>query len=151
MPGKSDFTAISLTEFAPYQISRLSDQIGKRMARYAKDRFGLNLSHWRVMAALAEQPGRTANDVVNVTPMDKGIVSRAVKNLIDMELVTRKASLQDGRIGHLSLTAKGAKQYRSIASEARSIDQYLQTALDDKERKAFNVIMTKLVAASDEI
>ena len=78
------------------RITRLSSQIVKVQ--------GLNLSQWRVLATIAEVPGHTSVDVVKITPMDKGIVNRATKALLQMGYVRREASQHDGRISHLHLT-----------------------------------------------
>ena len=72
---------LELTAYWPYQITVLADRIARRTSRVVKEH-GLNLSQWRVMAAVAEVPGRTSVEVVTVTPMDKGIVSRATKALL---------------------------------------------------------------------
>ena len=97
---------LRLDHYWPYQITVLADRIGRRTTRIVKER-GLNLSQWRVLAAVAEMPGRTAVQVVRVTPMDKGIVSRATRGLLDQGLLRREASQTDGRLGHLFLTDEG--------------------------------------------
>ena len=148
MHVKPENDAIRLQSFLPYQITLLADRIARQTAAVARRHDGLNLSHWRVLAAVAEKPGRTANDVVAVTPMDKGIVSRAVKSLIDMNLISRKSSKDDGRIGHLFLTAKGARRYHSMADEVRKVDETLKTALSEKECDALRNILTRLIVNS---
>ena len=96
---------------------------------------------------MAEQPGRTANDVVSVTPMDKGIVSRAVKGLLDMELLTRVASQDDGRLGHLYLTEKGERRYDVIAAEVRKVEDDLLAAMSEKEQRALGPLLARLIGA----
>ena len=88
---------LRLDSNVPYQISVLSHRIARETAAITERHGGLNISQWRVMAAVAERPGRTANEVVAITPMDKGIVSRAVKALLDKGMLARKASNEDGR------------------------------------------------------
>ena len=78
-----------------YQVTVLADQIARRTSSVVK-RYELNLSQWRVLAAVADKPGRTSAEVVTITPMDKGIVSRATKALLTMGLLTRVASQSDG-------------------------------------------------------
>lgn len=124
---------IRLSEFLPYQISLLADHIARRTTRIARRHGELNLSQWRVLAAVAEAPGRTANEVVDVTPMDKGIVSRAVRSLIDMSLLERRASQTDGRMAHLHLTAAGMSRYMDIARDVRSVDTMIRQALSADE------------------
>ena len=111
---------LELDRYWPYQITVLADRIARRTSRIVKDH-GLNLSQWRVLAAIAESPGRTSVEVVTVTPMDKGIVSRATKGLLAMSLVRREASQVDGRISHLFLTDQGSRLYQSLLPDVESI------------------------------
>lgn len=97
-----------------YKTVVLADSISKKVDDVVHQVSGLNLSQWRVMAALADRPGRTARDVVDVTPMDKGIVSRAVRTLVEKEIVERKSSREDGRLSLLFLTSTGEALYREI-------------------------------------
>ncbi len=139
MPEK--FRAIQLHSFLPYQITVLADLIARRTAEIADRNGGLNLSQWRVMAAIAESPGRTAQDVVSVTPMDKAIVSRAVAALLDTGLLTRRASRTDGRLGHLFLTEDGQSRYSAIAVEVRRIERdFLKILTKDQKDRALSVI-----------
>ncbi len=142
---------IALDEFLPYLVARLSDKVTKRTAAIAKNVDGLNLSHWRVLAAVAEAPGRTAQDVVAMTPMDKGIVSRAVKTLLNEKLLVRKASQTDGRIGHLHLTAKGERVYAQLAGDIREVEALMLSALDDDEAATLKRLTKKLMGAFDAI
>ncbi|MEM9493633.1 MAG: MarR family winged helix-turn-helix transcriptional regulator [Myxococcota bacterium] len=140
-------TPISLGSFLPYQVTLLANQIARYTTSVAKRHGGLNLSHWRVLAAIADRPGRSANQVVAVTPMDKGIVSRAVRSLIDQRLVARKASQEDGRVGHLHLTAKGRRRYDAIAAEVRAFDQQLRSNLSSTEQEQLLRLLTRLTSA----
>lgn len=107
---------IKLSTFWPYQVSVLADQISRHTVRIAKEEAGLNLSQWRVLAAVAEKPGRSSASVVAVTPMDKGIVSRAVHTLIDLGLITKTTDHGDKRRYALTLTSTGNAHYSSIAA-----------------------------------
>lgn len=112
----SDSPVLKLEGSWIYKTVVLADLISRKAAQVVQDTSGLNLSQWRVMAALADQPGRTARDVVRVTPMDKGIVSRAVRTLVEKEIVKRTSSRNDGRLSHLHLTKSGEALYQTIVA-----------------------------------
>lgn len=107
---------ISLETFWPYQIVVLADRISRNTARVAKAEAGLNLSQWRVLAAAADKPGRTAAQVTAVTPMDKTIVSRAVRSLIDGGLLEKSQAGDDKRRLILRVTPAGLCAYGRIAA-----------------------------------
>ncbi|WP_409432020.1 MarR family winged helix-turn-helix transcriptional regulator [Litorimonas sp. RW-G-Af-16] len=106
---------IELDKFWAYQAVVLADKISRVTLSIAKDEAGLNLSQWRVLAAIAEKPGRMAAEVVAITPMDKTLVSRAVASLIEAELVTKTSDTQDKRRSALAITPQGHATYASIA------------------------------------
>lgn len=130
-------TPLILEESWVYQVSVLADLAARRVTAVVQEVSGLNLSQWRVIAAVADLPGRTATQVVDVTPMDKGIVSRAVAILVERGLLERQVSKQDGRLSHLFLTGEGKSAYTAIvaaldstgASGRRSVSPNCQKTL----------------------
>lgn len=108
---------IALDDFWPYQAVVLADQISRYTLSVVKAEAGLNLSQWRVLAAVAEKPGRTAAEVTSITPMDKTIVSRAVNSLIENGLVSKSSDNADKRRSSLMVTSTGLDIYKNIAGK----------------------------------
>ncbi len=144
VPVKEKNDVIALDAFVPYQISVLADLIARRSAAITKS-CGINLSQWRVLAAVADRPGRTANEVTSVTPMDKGIVSRAVKGLLELGLLIRNASQEDGRLAHLFLTPKGRRTYTKLASEIRKIETHMSMSVPKKNWAQMSSLLNDIV------
>lgn len=122
-------TAIELDEFLPYRLAVLAHRLGRSLAAVYEDRHGLSAPQWRVLAAVAARPGRTAQDVVRMTPMEKATVSRAVSALIDRGLLRRKADDHDGRSSRLVLTAAGEALYARIAPDVLRVEQNIVEGL----------------------
>ena len=116
---------ITLDDFWPYQAVVLADQISRYTLSLVRTEANLNLSQWRVLAAVAEEPGRTAAQVTAITPMDKTIVSRAVSSLITLGLISKTSDASDKRRSSLSTTPKGQDIYVKVA-------QHLNTALMER-------------------
>ncbi|NNU16079.1 winged helix-turn-helix transcriptional regulator [Parvularcula sp. ZS-1/3] len=128
-----------------YKITVLADLVARKVSAVVAETSGLNLSQWRVLAAVADEPGRTSSEVVAVTPMDKAIVSRAVRVLIDMGLLRREASQEDGRRAHLQLTDEGEAVYRRLVEALdRSGASGLQL-LPGEEGAALNARLDALI------
>ncbi len=108
---------IDLSTFWPYQVVVLADQISRYTLDVVRAEAGLNQSQWRVLAAVADKPGRTAAEVTAVTPMDKTIVSRAVSSLIEGGLIKKTPSKDDKRRASLAMTALGKEKYEIIAAK----------------------------------
>lgn len=124
---------LPLVQYWPYLVTVLADRIARRTGRLVKER-GLNLSQWRVLAAIAEVPGRTSAEVVTITPMDKGIVSRATKGLLEMGFVRREASQSDGRLSHLHLTDAGATVYDELIPTVQEVTQWATERLSPEHQ-----------------
>ena len=135
---------LRLDHYWPYQIAVLSDRIARRTTRIVKEH-GLNLSQWRVLAAVAEQPGRTAVEVVRITPMDKGIVSRATRGLLDLGLIRREASQLDGRLSHLFLTDAGADLYETLTPQVEAITLGVADTLDTTQQERLTAMLRDLM------
>lgn len=103
-----------------YKLAVLSDRIARHTGKVAADVAGLNLSQWRVLVAIADREGRSASEVVELTPMDKGIVSRAVTHLVARGHLLRRQSQTDARRTHLFLTTEGRIVFDSISEELRN-------------------------------
>jgi len=144
-----DVEPLKLDGYWPYQIVVLADLISRRTAAIVRDEAELNLSQWRVLAAIAEAPGRTANEVVQVTPMDKGIVSRATKALLEGRLVRRKASQEDGRVSHLYLTVSGQSLYAKLLPKVEAIADEAHRLLSPEKEEKFIETLQDLKASFD--
>lgn len=137
---------LQLQRYWPYQLMVLADRISRHTATLARDHGDLNLSQWRVMAAIAEKPGRTAVDVVTITPMDKGIVSRATKALLEAGLLIRKASQDDGRVSHLFLTEKGEALYQDLRPRIEAVPVAAGEALGVEEQEQLRDMLDRLIS-----
>lgn len=108
---------IILDDYWPYQAVVLGDLVSRHTASVLRRHGDLNLSQWRVLAAVAEKEGRTAAEVVAVTPMDKGIVSRATAALVKTGLIKKVEDAADKRRTHLHMTAAGQGVYGTILKD----------------------------------
>ena len=63
--------ALSLAEFLPYQLSITSNAVSGRIALEYRQRFGLSVPEWRVMAVLGDAGALTQRDLTRLTLMDK--------------------------------------------------------------------------------
>jgi DNA-binding MarR family transcriptional regulator len=135
---------IRLDDFLPYRLAVLSDRSATAISRIYEDRHGLSTPQWRVMAAVADKPGRTAQDVVRMTPMEKAMVSRAVSALIGRGLMRREADHRDGRSSRLFLTAEGDAVYSDIAPGALQVEAQMLRRLSEAERRTLLKLLANM-------
>ena len=97
----------SLAEFLPYQMSITSNAVSGRIALEYRQRFGLSVPEWRIMAVLGDSGPRTQRELTRLTLMDKVAVNRACKVLEERGLAAREPNAHDGR-SHLLQLSPGA-------------------------------------------
>ena len=148
MPSK---THLDLDGFVPYRLSVLTNRVSSAIARHYSERFDLSVSEWRVIAVLGQAPGLSAREVAKRTAMDKVQVSRAVQSLLAAKRLTRTAHAKDGRIAHLSLSAKGQAIYNEVVPLALSLERQFLSVLSAPEQKSFDMLLTKLSRHMDRM
>lgn len=89
---------------------KMSRQIGQAVQKLAD----LRLPEWRILALLAEAGSLSQADIRNQIGMDKGQISRTVKNMLANDLVASEAGAAKTRNVRLSLTEKGASVHERV-------------------------------------
>lgn len=135
---------LDLDRFMPYRLSVLTNRVSSAIARHYSERFNLSIPEWRVIAVLGQTPGLSAREVAQRTAMDKVQVSRAVASLLAARRLTKEAHASDGRIAHLSLSAKGRAIYEEVVPLALGLEQRFLSVLTRKEREALDQLVSKL-------
>ena len=137
---------ISLQSFLPYRCTHLAEKISVSLSRIYATEFGVNVAQWRILATLAEFGEMQAKHIGEQTNMDKVRVSRAVANLLERELLSRRSCDKDSRAFQLSMSAAGASLYRQIVPRVLSWEQSLVSSLSVGEHHALFQTLAKLEA-----
>jgi len=142
---------LTLSEFIPYCLSVVSNEISNKIALSYQTQFGIDLHQWRVMAVLGEESDISAQDVSARTAMDKVAVSRAVKKLINSNFVSREFDINDKRRSILSLTFDGQTIYQQIVPLAKTYEANLLQQLSDDEIAELVKLLNKLRKANENL
>ena len=138
---------IDLDQFASYRLSVLSGAWGAASERFYRQRFGLALREWRVLAVLSRlersDDAMPASEIVRLTAVEKAGISRALASLERRGLVVRAWSESDGRRAQVTLTAAGRSLLRRLAPAALARQASLLSALTPGERRTFFALLEK--------
>jgi DNA-binding MarR family transcriptional regulator len=141
-PGPAGF---ELERFLPYRLSVLTNTVSQGIARGYRERHGIGVTEWRILAVLGRFPGLTASEVVARTAMDKVAISRGVKALTARGLLQRRTDHGDRRRQRLFITpGAGTDVLHQIIPQARRYEQALLQSLAPEEQAALSNILTKL-------
>jgi len=152
MSAKNERSSIlTLEQYLPYRLSILSNRVSLVIAQAYKDKFGLSVTEWRIMAVLGEYPGASADEVSNKTHIEKSMISRAVQKLLARHLIVRHVDEQDRRRQNLELTKTGREVYEQIVPVSYAYEDSLLTCLNEREKKQLDSIIDKLQDQAENI
>ncbi len=142
---------LHLEDFVPYQLSRLSNTISAGIAATYRERFDLSITEWRIIAILGRYADISANEVAQKGALDKVAVSRAVKRLLEREVLTRHIASDDRRRSVLALSPSGQSVYEAVAPAAIALEQRLLNALTPDEQAQLKEVIAKLSQQAERI
>jgi DNA-binding MarR family transcriptional regulator len=141
----------ALNDFIPYRLAILSQSISRLIAQEYESRFGLSMNQWRIIVILAEHGTLTAQEVSNRTLMDKMTISRAVKKLLNRNLIRRSPSKSDRRESLLGLTATGESIHQDVLPLALEYEARLLSSLTPKDQQALSTLIVQLQTQAEEM
>lgn len=133
-----------LSEFVPYQLSITSNAVSGRIALEYRQRFGLSVPEWRVMAVLGDSGPLTQRELTGLTLMDKVAVNRACRVLEERGLAYRRPNEQDGRSHHLELTESGTLMRDEIMPLALEMERRLFSNFTAEEVEQFRSLLERV-------
>lgn len=144
-------TKLNLPRFLPYQLSIASNAVSQLIATEYEARFGLRIQEWRVVAVIGDREAMTQRQLVTQTRMDKVSVNRAVRRLVERELLDRVPLPGDGRSHRLALTKAGRALYEDVVPHALDIERQVLKPLSRTEREHLWHLLERLRGSADRL
>lgn len=129
-----------------YWLRRVSNEVSGAFLRALKEE-GISAAEWVALRLLLGESERSSADLVALTGMTRGAISKVLDKLEGKELVARTANPGDGRVHWLSLTRKGERLVPKLATLADGNDARFFDCLQAKERAELRRLLEKLAAA----
>lgn len=149
-PQDFDTRLSQLSQFLTYRISRLHSKLNAQASRILSASVGLTLNQWRMIAFIGGAEKITASELINYTAMDKGMVSRNVKSLIEAGLVLSAPHKVDHRIHVLSLSSAGKDIFDTALPVMRRRQTHLKKDISEDDLANFLRVMDVLEDAAKE-
>ncbi|GKY86288.1 MarR family winged helix-turn-helix transcriptional regulator [Sinisalibacter aestuarii] len=145
-------TDFNLSSFLPYQISELSRRVSAAFSRHYRERYGISVAEWRVVAHLSQDAAVSVREIHERVGLDKPKVSRAASRLEAAGYITKVVNEKDRRLVELSLTPKGEEMIEVLAPIAAAYQQELDELLGEHavEFRAQVAALTEKVGDRDE-
>jgi DNA-binding MarR family transcriptional regulator len=136
---------LDLFRFAPFRLNRLAAEVSAALASEYRERYGLDIPEWRVLATLGfRDDACSAQYISHCTRTHKSTISRAVTALMKRQLVERIENQDDRREFKLRLTRKGNALYQQLIPRLLRREQEILSCLSARERKDFATLLGKI-------
>jgi DNA-binding MarR family transcriptional regulator len=137
--------SLDLFKFAPFRLNRLAAEVSSALASEYRERYGLDIPEWRVLATLGfRDDACSAQYIAHCTRTHKSTISRAVTALLARQLVERVENEVDRREFRLRLTRKGRALYQQLIPRLLRREQEILSCLSAQERKDFARLLGKI-------
>lgn len=141
---------LQLEHFLTYRMARVQAKLNAQATRILREHADITLTQWRLIILLEAQGQTTAAHLSRVAAMDKGLISRNIKFLVDLGLVDTQRDEIDSRSHHLKLTEAGHKMQSNLMPRMRARQMELRSRLSDEENRLFISVLKILEDAADD-
>lgn len=139
--GSASAQPIDLRHFLPYRIHKLWASISVARSLPTAQGVDLKTREWRVLMILAAFGPMTSAEIAQHSSMDTGSTARAVKALLDAQLLTSRKPKADRRKQVLALTHAGVIAHDDIAAiRTRFSDDALSCLSVAEQQQLFGLL-----------
>jgi len=120
--------------YVPFIIISISNSLYRGASQFYQARFGVGVTEWRVLSALAAEPNSTANRLCQIAQLDKAAASRSLKVLEKSGYVAIEPHRSDARKRVVAFTPAGQALYEKILTVALQRQERMVLGLSQEER-----------------
>lgn len=127
---------LRVDELPSFHLSRVAAQMRRYFTQAVLSDTELSYAGWRVLGMLAALGPVSTPDMLRISSIDKGQLSRATEQLAQRGLLTQSPDPENGRRKILEVTASGRELNDRILAATRNWQVQLLESLPELERLA---------------
>lgn len=135
--------------YTPALIGLVSNMLVWGGSRVFHHLHGIGTNEWRVVSALANHPGATARELIEILGMNKSIASRSVNRLLELGWIDQLAGSRGSR--HLYLTREGLDVHSDLMEVALRREQILHEDLSPEEVRTLQRLLLTLIGTAERL
>ncbi|TXH69637.1 MAG: MarR family transcriptional regulator [Thiothrix sp.] len=116
--------------------------------------FGITQTQYAILASLAwfaqHQEAPTQAHLVDHTKIDKMTLSKAIRKLEEVGLVTREDSAQDSRAFNICFTEQGSQVIQQAVVAIETADEAFFACLSEPQLQAYKSLMATIIASQSQ-
>jgi DNA-binding MarR family transcriptional regulator len=136
---------LDLGDYLPYLVNRVGARIAASFTRELEP-YSLSLPMWRVLAVLAQAGEQRQIDLAELTSIDTSTLSRLVKTVQRLGLVSRARSAESLREVRIALTARGRAVVKSLIPRALDYETEAARGLSLRELDSLKALLRRVYA-----
>ncbi|MEX0339240.1 MAG: MarR family winged helix-turn-helix transcriptional regulator [Arenibacterium sp.] len=140
---------LPLHRFLTYRIARIQAKLNIQATRLLQETSGITLSQWRVIALVGAAGQTRLSRLAKEAALDKGLLSRNLKTLIEAGVVLSEVDDVDHRVQNLRLSTKGQSIFEKTLPVTRARQNRLREDISDEELQVFHRVLDKLDIAAE--
>ena len=143
--------ALDMNAFVPAVLTNLAQKISATASALYRPRFGVGITDWRIMALLASEPWTAPVRICEATGLDKGAVSRSLRDLVEAGLVEIRDVGANRRRLPAALTPKGLAVHDELVEAALAREAQLLREFSPDERATLLQFLGRMQAQVDSL
>lgn len=136
--------AIDHNRYVPFLIISISNGLYRGASQFYQNTFGIGVTEWRVLTALAAEPNTTANRLCQIAQLDKAAASRSLRVLEAEGYVLIAPHGTDARKRTVAFTASGLALYEKILGVALKRQDRIVAGLSGDETNQLIALLQKV-------
>lgn len=132
--------------YAPALINFLANKLAAGASSSYRREFGVGVTEWRILSKLAGEDACTAQEICQYFDLDKGLVSRTIKSLVDNGSVTVTTEPAGDHRRTIILTKSGRALHDRIIELALDRETVLLDCLEENEVETLIDLLRRLLA-----
>ena len=127
---------LDLDDFVPFYIRAIANRLAQAASRLYSAKFGIGLTEWSCLAALAKEEEISASRICAISGFDKGLISRGLGALEAKGFIESRPVRDHNRKRLIRFTPAGRALYAEIRQLALVREERLLAGLSARDRSA---------------
>jgi DNA-binding MarR family transcriptional regulator len=151
MPLSPSQRLASIEDLLLYRLGQLTSAAGVMVVRLCEGGYGVTRREWAVVAQLYENGSLPPSALAERMHRDRARTSRALKALVQKQLVVRTVPANDRRSALIALTPSGRQLYEVLMPQIQAINSEILKALQPEETAHFDACLERLLAQAQSL
>lgn len=131
-------------------LSVITNRFGRNASAYFRQRYGIGIVEWRIIAVLGFQSPLSSQELAKMTDVDKAAVSRSLRSLEVLELIRTKRTGSSAPRKLIYITDKGRDIRERAMEDTMRRQEMVFADLDPEKLATFREVLKYLFAKTAE-